>query len=127
MSAKLDHPRLCGGGLAEDRDVETVASEIEPSAPAGFSQHLVAFHDLPDLLVALRTQRRRQQCGDGVPLWRGEVAHAQAPALENARRKIRPAPALHLVLKVEDGLPALVVAQRFQKRSRGGHDGGGLG
>ncbi len=64
---------------------------------------------------------------DDVPLWRGEVAHAQAPALENARRKIRPAPALHLVLKVEDGLPALVVAQRFQKRSRGGHDGGGLG
>ena len=91
--------------------------------PPAVLQHLVAVHDVGDLLVTLAAQRRRDQRERRLALRRREVAEPQPVALEDAARQIRPAGALAAV-EVERHLRALRVAERREERVGGGDDFG---
>ena len=120
VPAELNHPRLGGGRLAEERDIIFIAPEHRLAAR--FSQQLVGLDDLQNLLVPLRTQRRCQHRQHGLALGFCEVAHAQTLPFEDCCRKIRPALALRLVFEIKDDLATLGIIKRGKEFFRGCDD-----
>ena len=142
MPAELDHPRGRRGRRAEDRQVVLVLSEDNPASAsatrrsaassgrgartaAGPSaslilEHLVAVHDLGDLVVAVSTEHRGHQRERGLALGGGHVAQPQALALKDPTGKIGPVDLLGAVeWKQRPG--ALIRVQPFQEGVGGRH------
>ena len=108
-------------GRADKGDVVLVESELNTAATppraglraarralasagasaAGVLQHLVAVHDVGDLLVARAAQRGRDHGQRGLALRRRQVAHPQAIALKDSARQVRPSGALLRAVEVE--------------------------
>src|SRR5262249_50694402 len=113
VPAELNHPRLGGGRLAEERDIIFIAPKDRLAAR--FFQPLAGLAVLQTLPVPLRTQCSRQARQHGLALRLGEVAHAQALPFENCCWKIRPALALRLVFEIEDDLAPLGIIKRGEE------------
>ena len=131
VATELEDPRSRQGRGADKREVVLVEPELDAAAPARRSlpsagasaapvlQHLVAIHDVGDLLVTRATERCRDDGERRLTLRRREVAEAQAVALKDAARKIRPVGAL-AARELERRLRTLRVAERRQERAGGG-------
>ena len=135
MAAKLNHPRIGRGRLAEDADVVLGAAEADRELPgarrgAPRLEHLVGVDDRHHLLEAVAAQRRGDQRKRRLLLRGRHVAELEAVPLggarlqRDARRQVRPDGA-GLLVERDVGLEALALVERGQERLGGGHGAGG--
>ncbi len=76
MTAELNHPRLGGGRLSEERKVILIVAD--PAAACARFQGFIGLDNMADLFISPRTQGDFQQAHGRSPLFVRQVSHSQA-------------------------------------------------